>query len=156
MPQPGSKWGEAVMAGANLLLVDDEVSFVEILAKRLTLREFNISTAHSGAEALDRLQSDPYIDVVILDLVMPDMDGIETMKRIKQKRPLVEVIMLSGVATVESAIEGMELGAFDYLLKSSEIDTLIEKVMAAVAAIRAHEEKIAKARLTHLNGRHFE
>ncbi len=156
MPQPGSKWGEAVMAGANLLLVDDEVSFVEILAKRLTLREFNISTAHSGAEALDRLQSDPDIDVVILDLVMPDMDGIETMKRIKQKRPLVEVIMLSGVATVESAIEGMELGAFDYLLKSSEIDTLIEKVMAAVAAIRAHEEKIANARLTHLNGRHFE
>ncbi len=144
------------MAGANLLLVDDEVSFVEILAERLTLREFNISTAHSGAEALDRLQSDPDIDVVILDLVMPDMDGIETMKRIKQKRPLVEVIMLSGVATVESAIEGMELGAFDYLLKSSEIDTLIEKVMAAVAAIRAHEEKIAKARLTHLNGRHFE
>ena len=144
------------MAGANLLLVDDEVSFVEILAKRLTLREFNISTAYSGAEALDRLQTDPDIDVVILDLVMPDMDGIATMKRIKQKRPLVEVIMLSGVATVESAIEGMELGAFDYLLKSSEIDTLIEKVMAAVAAIRAHEEKIAKARRTYLNGRHFE
>ncbi|MCP4874289.1 MAG: response regulator [Gammaproteobacteria bacterium] len=144
------------MAGANLLLVDDEVSFVEILAKRLTLREFNISTAHSGAEALERLQTDPDIDVVILDLVMPDMDGIETMKRIKQKRPLVEVIMLSGVATVESAIEGMELGAFDYLLKSSEIDTLIEKVMAAVARKRVHEEKIAKARLTHLNGRHSE
>jgi DNA-binding NtrC family response regulator len=144
------------MAGANLLLVDDEVSFVDILAERLTFREFNISTAHSGAEALERLQTDPDIDVVILDLVMPDMDGIETMKRIKQKRPLVEVIMLSGVATVESAIEGMELGAFDYLLKSSEIDTLIEKVMAAVARKRAHEEKIAKARLTHLNGRHSE
>lgn len=144
------------MAGANLLLVDDEVSFVEILAKRLTLREFNISTAHSGAEALERLETDPDIDVVILDLVMPDMDGIETMKRIKQKRPLVEVIMLSGVATVESAIEGMELGAFDYLLKSSGIDTLIEKVMAAVARKKAHEEKIAKARLTHLNGRHSE
>ena len=125
------------MAGANLLLVDDEVSFVEILAKRLTLREFNISTAHSGAEALERLETDPDIDVVILDLVMPDMDGIETMKRIKQKRPLVEVIMLSGVATVESAIEGMELGAFDYLLKSSGIDTLIEKVMAAVARKKA-------------------
>ena len=87
---------------------------------------------------------------------MPDMDGIETMKRIKQKRPLVEVIMLSGVATVESAIEGMELGAFDYLLKSSGIDTLIEKVMAAVAKKRAHEEKIAKARLTHHDGRHSE
>jgi DNA-binding NtrC family response regulator len=144
------------MAGVNLLLVDDEVSFVEILAERLTFREFNISTAHSGAEALERLQTDPDIDVVILDLVMPDMDGIETMKRIKQKRPLVEVIMLSGVATVESAIEGMGLGAFDYLLKSSEIDTLIEKVMAAVARKRAHEEKIAKARLTHLNGRHSE
>ncbi len=144
------------MTGANLLLVDDEISFVEILAERLTLRKFNISTAHSGAEALERLQTDPDIDVVILDLVMPDMDGIETMKRIKQNRPLVEVIMLSGVATVESAIEGMELGAFDYLLKSSEIDTLIEKVMAAVAAKREHEEKIAKARQTHLNSRHFE
>ena len=144
------------MAGVNLLLVDDEVSFVETLAERLTLREFNISTAHSGAEALDRLQTDPDIDVVILDLVMPDMDGIETMKRIKQKRPLVEVIMLSGVATVESAIEGMELGAFDYLLKSSEIDTLIVKVLAAVAAKRAREEKIAKARQTHLSRRHSE
>jgi DNA-binding NtrC family response regulator len=144
------------MAGVNLLLVDDEVSFVEILAERLTFREFNISTAHSGAEALERLQTDPDIDVVILDLVMPDMDGIETMKRVKQKRPLVEVIMLSGVATVESAIEGMGLGAFDYLLKSSEIDTLIEKVMAAVARKRVHEEKIAKARLTHHNGRHSE
>ena len=144
------------MAGANLLLVDDEVSFVKILAERLTLREFNISTAYSGAEALDRLQTDPDIDVVILDLVMPDMDGIATMKRIKQKRPLVEVIMLSGVATVESAIEGMELGAFDYLLKSSEIDTLIVKVLAAVAAKRAREEKIAKARQTHLSRRHSE
>jgi DNA-binding NtrC family response regulator len=78
------------------------------------------------------------------------------MKRIKQKRPLVEVIMLSGVATVESAIEGMQLGAFDYLLKSSEIDTLIKKVMAAVASKRVLEEKIAKARQTHLNGRHSE
>ena len=144
------------MAGANLLLVDDEVSFVDILAERLTFREFNISTAHSGAEALERLETDQEIDVVILDLVMPDMDGIETMKRIKQKRPLVEVIMLSGVATVESAIEGMELGAFDYLLKSSGIDTLIKKVMAAVTRKKAHEEKIAKARLTHLNGQHSE
>lgn len=144
------------MAGANLLLVDDEVSFVEILAERLAIREFNISTARSGAEALERIQTHPDIDVVILDLVMPDMDGIETMKRIKQKRPLVEVIMLSGVTTVESAIKGMELGAFDYLLKVSEIDMLIEKVMAAVARKRAHEEKIAKARLTHLNGRHSE
>jgi DNA-binding NtrC family response regulator len=144
------------MASVNLLLVDDDVSFVEILAERLTLREFNISTAHSGAEAIERLQTDPDIDVVILDLVMPEMDGIETMKRIKQKRPLVEVIMLSGVATVESAIEGMELGAFDYLVKTSEIDTLIKKVMAAVARKRAQEKKIAKARRTHLSGRHSE
>jgi DNA-binding NtrC family response regulator len=144
------------MAAANLLLVDDEVTFVEILAERLNLREFNISTAHSGAEALERLQTFPDIDVVILDLVMPDMDGIETMKRIKQTRPLVEVIMLSGVATVESAIEGMELGAFDYLLKSAGIETLIEKVIAAVARKRAHQEKIAKARRTHLNGRYSE
>lgn len=142
------------MTGVNLLLVDDEVSFVEILAERLTHRKFKITTAHSGAEALKQLQTNPDIDAVILDLVMPDMDGIETMKRIKQKRPLVEVIMLSGVATVEEAIEGMELGAFDYLLKNSEIDILIDKVLAAVAEKKAREEKIANARQAHRNGQH--
>ena len=130
------------MTGVNLLLVDDEVSFVEILAERLTHRKFKITTAHSGAEALKQLQTNPDIDAVILDLVMPDMDGIETMKRIKQKRPLVEVIMLSGVATVEEAIEGMELGAFDYLMKPADIDELLYKLQDAYKKKLIQERKI--------------
>jgi DNA-binding NtrC family response regulator len=102
---------------AKVLLVDDEAPFIETLAKRLAKRELTIVTAFSGAEALQKLDSESGIDVVVLDVKMPGMDGIETLKAIKNIHPLVEVIMLTGHATVESAIEGMKLGALDYLMK---------------------------------------
>jgi DNA-binding NtrC family response regulator len=90
---------------------------------------------------------------VILDVKMPGMDGIETLKAIKSQVPLVEVIMLTGHATVESAIEGMRLGAFDYLLKPCDMDHLIAKVSEAAARKRQHEEKIINARIKEITAR---
>ena len=116
------------MTSTHLLLVDDEVPFVETMTRRLTRRNYKISSALSGQEALDLLEKNHLIEVVILDVKMPGMDGIETLKKIKHNYPLVEVIMLTGHATVETGIEGMKLGAFDYLMKPCGIDMLISKV----------------------------
>ncbi len=133
------------MAIANLLLVDDEKPFVEAIAKRLTKRDVNVILAFSGQEALERLEEHNNIEVVILDVKMPGTDGIEALRRIKGKYPLVEVIMLTGHATVESGIEGMKLGAFDYLMKPCEIEQLIHKVKEAAEKKRKHEDKIIEA-----------
>jgi len=131
---------------AKVLLVDDEAPFVEALGKRLSKRELSVVTAFSGAEALEKLEQDSHIDVVILDVKMPGMDGIETLKAIKTKYPLVEVVMLTGHATVESAIEGMKKGALDYLMKPCDMEILMAKVLEAKNKKSKQEEKIAEAR----------
>ncbi len=141
------------MTIANVLLVDDEVAFVETMSKRLTKRDLNIFTAHSGDEALQRLSEKDSIEVVILDVKMPGMDGIETLGKIKAKHPLTEVIMLTGHATVETGIEGMKLGAFDYLMKPCDMDQLLKKVGEAAAKKRVHEEKIIEARMKEITSR---
>ena len=141
------------MSIANVLLVDDEVSFVETFSERLVMRNLVISTAFSGAEALQVLEKDQNIEVIILDVKMPGMDGIETLVAIKKKWPLVEVIMLSGHADVESAIDGMKQGAFDYLMKPCDIDQIIAKVTDAAAKKRNHEEKIIQARIKEITSR---
>lgn len=141
------------MAIANVLLVDDEVPFVEAMTRRLSKRDVNITTAFSGSEALDVLSEDSSIEVVVLDVKMPGMDGIETLAEIRKKSPLQEVIMLTGHATVETGIEGMKLGAFDYLMKPCDMDILIEKVKAAAAKKRKHEEKIIEARMKEITSR---
>ena len=141
------------MAIANVLLVDDEVPFVEAMTRRLNKRDVNIATAFSGLEALDVLSEDSSIEVVVLDVKMPGMDGIETLGEIRKKFPLQEVIMLTGHATVETGIEGMKLGAFDYLMKPCDMDILIEKVKAAAAKKRKHEEKIIEARMKEITSR---
>jgi DNA-binding NtrC family response regulator len=141
------------MAIANVLLVDDEVSFVEAFSERLVMRNVEIFKALSGEEALRILEKNNDIEVVILDVKMPGMDGIETLAAIKKKFPLVEVIMLSGHADVESAIDGMKQGAFDYLMKPSDIDQIITKVTEACAKKRQHEEKIIQARIKEITSR---
>ena len=141
------------MAIANVLLVDDEVPFVETMAKRLTKRDLEISTAFSGEEALEALAAGSEVEVVILDVKMPGMDGIQTLKAMREKFPLVEVIMLTGHATVESAIDGMKMGAFDYLMKPCDMDTLMGKVDEAAKKKRAHEEKIMEARINEITAR---
>ena len=141
------------MAIANVLLVDDEAPFVETMTKRLTKRDLSIIPAFSGEEALERLAEHSNIEVVILDVKMPGMDGIETLQEIRSRYPLVEVIMLTGHATVESAIEGMRLGAFDYLMKPCDIDHLISKVSEAATKKRQHEDKIVEARMKEITSR---
>ncbi len=138
------------MALANVLLVDDEVPFVETMTKRLTKRELDIIPSYNGEEALKKLEENPNIEVVILDVKMPGMDGIETLNEIKKSHPLKEVIMLTGHATVESAIEGMKKGAFDYLMKPCDIELLVDKVGEAAAKKRRHEEKIMEAQLKEI------
>ncbi|MCG6881236.1 MAG: response regulator [Deltaproteobacteria bacterium] len=138
------------MAIANVLLVDDEVPFVEAMTRRLNKRDLNIAKAFSGPKALEVLAEDNSIEVVVLDVKMPEMDGIETLAKIKNQFPLLEVIMLTGHATVETGIEGMKKGAFDYLMKPCDMDILMEKVTEAAAKKRRHEEKIVEARMKEI------
>ncbi len=138
------------METAVVLLVDDEVPFVETMTKRLSKRNLSVMTAFSGPEALGKLENEDGIDIVILDVKMPGMDGIETLKEIKSMRPLIEVIMLTGHATVESAIEGMKLGAFDYLMKPCDINQLMSKVEEAKIKRDRHQEKITEARIKEI------
>ncbi len=142
------------MAIATIMLVDDEIPFVEAMTKRLTRKNLEVETAFNGSEALEKLTACRMTEVVILDVKMPGMDGIETLQAIKQRVPLVEVIMLTGHATVESAIEGMKLGAFDYLMKPCDMDHLIAKVTEAAARKRQHEEKIINARIKEITNRY--
>jgi DNA-binding NtrC family response regulator len=119
------------------------------------MRSIKISKAFNGEEALQVLEKNHDLEVVILDVKMPGMDGIETLAEIKKKFPLVEVIMLSGHSTVESAIEGMKKGAFDYLMKPCDMDQIIAKVGQAAAEKRRHEEKIIEARIKEITSRHI-
>jgi len=138
---------------ANVLLVDDETEFIETFSERLELRNVEISKAFSGEEAMEVLEKVHTIEVVILDVKMPGMDGIETLVEIKKRHPLVEVIMLSGHADIASAIDGMKQGAFDYLTKPCDIDQLLVKVTEAAAKKRQHEEKIIQARIKEITSR---
>ncbi len=143
------------MTIAKLLLIDDETDFLDAMARRLKKRNFDILTATSGIDALEVLgKNGEKIEVVILDVKMPGMDGIEILAEIKRKYPLIEVVMLTGHATVSSAIDGMKQGAFDYLLKPCNMDVLVEKVNEAAAIKRRHEEKIIEARMRDITTRH--
>ena len=129
------------MTDFNVLLVDDESEFLETLVKRLRKRKLNTTGVGSGEQALEVLRTEP-VDVVVLDVKMPGMDGIETLRAIKKMRPLVEVIMLTGHANMEVAITGMELGAFDYLMKPMDIDELLYKLQDAFKRKLLQEQKI--------------
>ena len=141
------------MKDAKLLLVDDEKGFLDTITKRLKKRELEVKAVYSGEDALVELKKNSAIEVVVLDVKMPGMDGIETLVEIKQRFPLMEVIMLTGHATVETAIDGMKLGAFDYLLKPCDIDVLISKVNEAIEKKRQHDEKIMEARIKEISDR---
>ena len=130
----------------RVLLVDDEKDFVETLSQRLEVREFDVMTALSGDEALNLIRENDF-DVVILDVQMPGKNGVETLIEIKKIKPLVYVIMLTGHATVETAIEGMKLGAFDYLMKPTETEALVDKISKARNLKADHEERIQKAEI---------
>lgn len=142
------------MSIAKILFVDDETAFLDAMKRRLVKRGVDVETATSGMEALEKIEeSASSIEVVVLDVKMPGMDGIETLGEIKRKHPMVEVIMLTGHATVNSAIEGMKRGAFDYLMKPADIDGFTGKIEEAALKRRQQEQKIVEARMKAITTR---
>lgn len=119
------------MKDANILLVDDEKAFVNTMSKRLEKRELKISKAFSGEEALASIDDNPNIEVVILDINMPGIDGIETLRRVKETHKFVEVIILTGYGKIDSYKEATELGVFSYLEKPYDMDKLLEEIKNA-------------------------
>ncbi len=134
---------------AKILLVDDEEKFVETLAERLKARGLHVETAYNGDDALALFTKQDF-DVVILDVLMPGRSGVDTLRELKQRRPLSEVIMLTGNATVETAINGMKLGAYDYLMKPTETKDLVEKITKAHKRKADHEERIRQAEIDRI------
>ncbi len=134
------------MKGFSVLVVDDENDFLETIVKRLRKRHLDCEGVKSGELALELLRQRSF-DVVLLDVRMPGMAGINTLCEIKRLNPLTEVIMLTGHASVESGIEGMKLGAFDYLMKPMELEPLVEKLADAYERKAIQEAKIERARL---------
>lgn len=111
----------------RVLVVDDEEGFITPLVKRLKKRKLDVTFATGGRQALAQIRESP-VDVVVLDVKMPDMDGLTTLRNLKEIDPTVEVVMLTGHASLEAAMEGMRLGAFDYLMKPVGLDELIFKL----------------------------
>lgn len=142
------------MEKASILLVDDETAFLDAMKRRLSKRGFSVETAESGMGALELLEDKHgSVEVVILDVKMPGIDGIDTLREIKRKYPMIEVVMLTGHATVGSAIEGMKLGAFDYLMKPADIDGFSNTIMEAAGKRRQQEQKIIEARMRAITSR---
>ncbi|MGE4538772.1 MAG: response regulator [Desulfovibrio sp.] len=121
------------MTGKTVLLVDDEAGLTAVLAKRLTARGLTVKTAGSGEEGLSVLRDDKDIALAVLDINMPGLDGLETLKAIKSMRPEVEALILTGYPSVESALEGMRLGAYEFLSKPCDMEELYARVMEALA-----------------------
>ncbi len=114
----------------KVLVVDDEAEFLDLFSKRFTMRGLEVFSSDSGKAALAVLKASP-IDVVVLDIRMPGMSGIETLKEIRKLHPTVEVILLTGHGSVESGLQGMSLGAYDYVMKPFKIEDLFERISKA-------------------------
>jgi DNA-binding NtrC family response regulator len=133
----------------KVLLVDDEELFVDALSQRLQTRGFHVDTCFNGDDAVEFVNGHD-VDVVILDVQMPGRDGLETLREIKRIRPLAEVIMLTGHGTVETAIEGMKLSAYDYLMKPTDTSELVNKIRKAQQRKAEQEERIRQAEVDRL------
>ncbi|MEJ2165710.1 MAG: response regulator [Desulfobacterales bacterium] len=136
------------MIGSKILLVDDELVFTENMAKLLTNRGYVVTAVNSGDAAIEALEEKDF-DVVVLDLKMPGMDGITTLKEIKKLGLLTETLILTGHGSIDTALEAIKLGAYDYLTKPCEIDELVDKIQGAwetkdEAFKKDIEEKIQK------------
>jgi DNA-binding NtrC family response regulator len=130
----------------RVLLVDDEKEFVQVVAERLTARDFDVTVSFSGEDAIAKLKEYNF-DVAILDILMPGMNGIDALREIKRIKPLTEVILLTGHAAVDTAIDGMKLGAYDYLIKPCEFADLMDKIKKAYERKAEHDERIRAAKV---------
>ena len=137
------------MEKMKMMLVDDEERYLQTTAKLIEKKGYEVLTARSGEEALEKLKTHT-VHVVILDMKMPGMDGNETLKAAKSLYPLVEIILLTGHATVDSAIDGLKNGAFDYLMKPADLDQILEKALDAFEKRQRVEEKIRVAQIKNL------
>lgn len=135
----------------KVLLIDDEAEFLGALSERMSLRGMNVSTAESGEAALAAMDKDSY-DAIVLDLQMPGMDGIEVLKYIKTNLPTMQVILLTGHATMEKGIEAIKLGAMDFMEKPANIDTLTEKIKKAQAQKMVLVEKETEQKMKEIMG----
>ena len=128
------------MENLKVLVVDDEADFLETIVMRLRRRKIDTTGVDGGKKALEIVENERF-DVVVLDVLMPGMDGIETLKLLKKKKPFIEVIILTGHGSVESGLQGMQFGAFDYIMKPADLDELLEKIQQAYERKRIHEER---------------
>ena len=128
----------------KVLIVDDEVDFLELMEERLVARGIEVSTSSSAEDALKRIEMDLF-DAVILDLQMPGMNGMEALKRIKEQRPEIQVILLTGHGTIETAVLGMKLGAYDYMLKPADPVEIARKLEGARNRKKEQEDRIREA-----------
>ncbi|MFH2012421.1 MAG: response regulator [Pseudomonadota bacterium] len=134
----------------RVLVVDDEVDFLETIINRLQKRKVDATGVPNGEAALELIKEKPF-DVILLDIKMPGgMDGIEVLREIKKVKPLIEVILLTGHASVETSIEGLRMGAFDYLIKPVKFDEVLEKLAAAFQKKNIQEQKIHNAKIKEL------
>ncbi|MCP3871834.1 MAG: response regulator [Desulfobacteraceae bacterium] len=130
----------------KVLLVDDEKDFLEIMSERMQARGIEVITSDSALEALNMIEKESY-DAIILDFMMPEMDGLETLKAIKEKRPELQIILLTGHATVEKGVEAMKLGAMDFVEKPADLEALSEKIKKAKAEKMLIVEKKSKEKV---------
>ena len=135
------------MAGDRILLVDDEQSFVETLGKRLKARGLRVETANSGEEAIDKAKHQTF-DVIVLDLAMPGMDGIETLKQLREIDPDLQIILLTGHGSIEKAVEATKLGAMDFMQKPASLPDLLEQIREAGARKAILVEKRAAEQIS--------
>jgi DNA-binding NtrC family response regulator len=132
----------------KVLLVDDEQEFIETLADRMRNRGMTVDTSTSAIDAIKRIDTESY-DAIILDLMMPGMDGLEALKLVKERRPELQVILLTGFGTLEKGIEAMKLGATDFVEKPADLETLTQKIKNAhakkmILVEKQTEEKIRR------------
>jgi DNA-binding NtrC family response regulator len=114
----------------SVLLVDDEPEFLEIMAERMRARDMEVTTSTSASEAFSLIAAEPY-DAVIMDFMMPEIDGIQALKAIKEQRPEMQIILLTGHATIEKGVEAIKAGALDVVEKPADLDALAEKIKTA-------------------------
>jgi DNA-binding NtrC family response regulator len=130
----------------KVLLIDDEVEFLDNLSERMRVRGMDVSTAQTTDNAINAVEEAEY-DAIVLDLQMPGMNGIEMLKVIKERHPDMQVILLTGQATLEAGIEAMKLGAMDFMEKPADINSLTEKIRKAQAKKMLLVEKQAEGRV---------
>jgi DNA-binding NtrC family response regulator len=133
----------------KVLLVDDEKDFLEIMAQRMEARGLEITTAESADSALSIIEDKPF-DAIVMDFQMPGMDGMEALKAIKAKSPELQIILLTGYATVEKTVEAMKAGASDFLEKPADIEVLISKIKKAKTDKKQHVEKQTDKRINDI------